>query len=362
MNGMGETQALTLSDLAERLGGEVVGDGDVVIVGIAGLEDAAPGTLVRVEQPRYLERALASACEALLVGPGLEVSGKPAIRVENVRAAFVRCLELFAPNEGLPSGVHPTAVLGEGCEIDPSAAVGPYAVLGDGVRLAAGATVHAHVVVGDHAQIGEGSILFPNVTLYPRTSVGKRVKVHAGTVIGGDGFGYEWFGDHHHKVPQNGRVRLEDDVEIGANTTIDRATTGDTVIGRGTKVDNLVQIAHNVRTGAHCLIVSQVGIAGSAVLGNGVVLGGQAGVKDHITIPDGVMAAGRTGVWGSPAPGSKISGNPDRPHREEVRIQASLGKVPDLVKRVEKLNPEDLKQRVEELERQVRALTSVAEE
>lgn len=352
----GEGNALTLSELAKRLGGEVAGDGAVIIRGVAGLEDAAPGTLVRVEQPRYLEKAQASECAALLIGPGLEAAGKPAIRVENVRAAFVRCLELFAPNESLPAGVHSTAVVGEGCEIDPAASIGAYAVLGDRVRVAAGATVHAHVVIGDGAEIGEGSLLFPNVTLYPRTFVGKRVKVHAGTVIGGDGFGYEWFGDHHHKVPQNGRVRLEDDVEIGANTTIDRATTGDTVIGRGTKVDNLVQIAHNVRTGAHCLIVSQVGIAGSAVLGNGVVLGGQAGVKDHATIPDGVMAAGRTGVWGTPKPGSKISGNPDRPHREEVRIQASLGKVPDLVKRFERLNPEELKQRVEELERQVQAL------
>lgn len=352
-----EGNELTLEELSEQLDGEIVGgNGSVCIRGVAGLEDAAPETLVRVEQPRYLEKALASDCSALLIGPDLEVAGKPAIRVPNVRAAFVRCLELFAPDESLAPGIHPTAVIGEGCRIDPSAGIGPYAVLGAGVSVAAGVTIHAHVVVGEGSVLGEGSIVFPNVTLYPRTFLGKRVKIHAGTVIGGDGFGFEWFGDHHHKVPQIGRVRLEDDVEVGANTTIDRATTGETVIGRGTKIDNLVQVAHNVRTGAHCLIISQVGIAGSAVLGNGVVLGGQAGVKDHVTIPDGVMAAGRTGVWGSPAPGSKISGNPDRPHREEVRIQASLGKVPELVKRVAKLNPEDLKQRVEELERQVQAL------
>jgi UDP-3-O-[3-hydroxymyristoyl] glucosamine N-acyltransferase len=210
-------------------------------------------------------------------------------------------------------------------------------VLGRNVRLAAGVVIHPHVVLGDNVEIGANSVVFPQAVIYRDSVLGERVRVHSGAVVGADGYGYEWSGKGHYKIPQLGRVRLENDVEVGANTTIDRATTGETVIGAGTKIDNQVQIAHNVRTGQHCLIVAQVGIAGSTTLGNGVVLAGQVGVKDHIQIGDGVQAAGKSGIWGNVPAGQKISGHPARPHREEIRLQAAIGKLPELLRRVASL-------------------------
>jgi len=233
--------------------------------------------------------------------------------------------------------VDPTAVLGEGVELGEGCSVGAYAVLGRGVRLGPGAAVLPHAVVGDGSEIGAASVVFPHAVLYPRTVLGERVRVHAGAVIGADGYGYQWTGERHQKKPHNGRVRLCDDVEVGANTTIDRATTDETVIGPGTKIDNLVQVGHNVRMGAHCLLVSQVGIAGTARLGNGVVLAGQAGVNSHITVGDGVQAAGKAGVWTDQPAGARVHGNPARPYREDMRIQAALGQLPELLRRVRQL-------------------------
>ncbi len=330
-------RVISLADLAEALGGEVAGDPDVVIHGAAGLEDAAPGTIVRVESERYRETALATSASAFLISTKMEPMPRPCIRVAQPKLAFARALELLRPEVRPAPGVHPTAVVDPQAELGEGCSIGPYAVIGRGARVGPGAVVHAHVVVGEEAEVGENSVLYPQVVLYPQTIVGSRVRIQSGTVVGSDGFGYEWSGREHTKIPQVGRVRIADDVEIGANTTIDRATTGETVIGPGTKVDNLVQIAHNVRTGAHCLIISQVGIAGSAVLGNGVVLAGQSGVKDHIKIGDGVMAGGKSGIWGDQPAGKMISGHPARPHREAVRLEAALGQLPQLLKRVKEL-------------------------
>jgi UDP-3-O-[3-hydroxymyristoyl] glucosamine N-acyltransferase len=197
--------------------------------------------------------------------------------------------------------------------------------------------LHTHVAIEEQCDVGEGSELFARVVLYPGSRIGARVRIHAGAVIGADGYGYEWDGKQHRKVPHVGGVRIEDDVEIGANTTIDRGQTADTVIGAGTKIDNLVQIGHNVRTGVHCILVSQVGIAGSTRLGNGVVLAGQVGVNPHVYIKDGAVVAGQSGVWGDIEPGSRVSGNPARSHREEIRTRAALAKLPELIKRVQQL-------------------------
>lgn len=330
-------EGVTLGELAELLGGEVTGDGSLRINAVAGLKGASPGSIVRVEHPRYLAEAEAGAASAILTDDRIGPLGKPAIRVPQVRHAYIRCLELFAPSEGAPEGIHPTAVIGEGAELSDGCAVGAYAVVGRRARVGAGAVLFPHVVVGDEVEIGPGCVLFPHVSLYARTVLGARVRIHSGAVIGADGYGYEWDGTRHRKVPQIGHVRIGDDVEIGANTTIDRATAGETVIGPGTKIDNLVQIAHNVQTGAHCLLVSQVGVAGSAELGNGVVMAGQAGAKDHVTIADGAQIAARAGVWGDLPAGSRVSGHPARPHREEIRIQAALTQLPALLKRVAEL-------------------------
>jgi len=330
-------EGIALAELAEELGGLVEGNPTVRVTGVTGLQDAVHGGMVRVEHPRYLAEAEASPAAALLTDLRIGPVQKPTIRVAKVRLAFARALELFAPTEDAPDGIHETAVIASDAELAPGCAVGPYAVIGRKARVGARAVVHAHAVVGEGVEIGEDSVIYPQVVLYSRTVVGARVRIHSGSVIGADGFGYEWNGQGHQKIPQIGRVRIGDDVEIGANTAIDRATTGETVIGPGTKVDNLVQVAHNVRTGAHCLIVSQVGIAGSTTLGSGVVLAGQAGVKDHVHLGDGVQAAGKSGVWGDQPAGARVSGHPARPHREEIRIQAALGQLPELLKRVAEL-------------------------
>jgi len=330
-------EGISLAELAERLGGQAEGNPSLRITGATGLHDAAAGNLVRVEHPRYLADAEACLAAALLTDLRIGPLRKPAIRVAQVRLAFAHALELFAPVEDAPDGIHETAVVASDAALGPGCAVGPYAVIGRKARIGARTVVHAHAVVGESVEIGEDSVIFPQVVLYSRTLVGARVRIHSGSVIGADGYGYEWNGQRHQKIPQIGRVRIGDDVEIGANTAIDRATTGETVIGPGTKVDNLVQVAHNVKTGAHCLIVSQVGIAGSTTLGNGVVLAGQAGVKDHVHLGDGVQAAGKSGVWGDQPAGARVSGHPARPHREEIRIQAALGQLPELLKRVAEL-------------------------
>lgn len=325
---------MTLAEIAEAVGGAVDGDPETRIYGVSGLQDATEGSLVRVEQSRYLEKAVRSAATALLARPDLGPLPKPSVRVEQVRLAFARCLELFTPLESRPEGVHSTAVVGEGATLGEDCAIGPYAVIGAGARIGARVVLHAHAVVGEEVEIGDESVLYPHAVVYARSILGRRVRIHSGAVIGADGFGYEWSGERHQKIPQNGRVRLGDEVEVGANVAIDRATTGETVIGPGTKIDNLVQIGHNVRTGAHCLLISQSGIAGSATLGSGVVLAGQVGVKDHVTIGDGVQIAGQAGVWGDVPPGKVYSGNPARPHREELRVQAVLHRLPELLARL----------------------------
>ncbi len=326
----------TLGQIAALLGGQLHGDPDLAITGPTGLEDAVAGSMVRVDHPKHLAAALASEATALLCRPDLEGVTKPSVRVDHPKVAFARLLAAFDP-ETRPVGIHRTAVLAPDVVLDVDCAVGAYAVIGAGTRLGKGVAVHSHVSIGAGCEIGEGSVLFPGAVLYDRTVIGARVRIHSGAVIGADGFGYEPTPTGLLKIPQIGRVRIEDDVEVGANSTIDRATTGETVIGAGSKIDNQVQVAHNVRTGRYCILVSQVGVAGSTRLGNGVVLGGQAGVKDHVEVGDGVQAAGRSGIWGDQPAGAKVAGHPARPYREEMRINGALTQLPELLKRVKEL-------------------------
>jgi UDP-3-O-[3-hydroxymyristoyl] glucosamine N-acyltransferase len=331
------SRGIAIGELAPLLGGTVEGDPETRVYGVGGLDDAGDGVIVRVEAERYLEKAVASPAAALLIDRALPAAGKPAIRVAKVRLAFAKCLALFSPDVPPPPGVHPAAIVPPTAEVGEGCSIGAFAVVGERARLGRGVILHPHAVVGTDAEVGDGSEIFPHAVLYARTVVGRRVRIHAGAVIGADGYGFEWAGDHHERIPQIGRVRLGDDVEVGANTTIDRATTGETVIGPGTKIDNLVQIGHNTRTGAHCLIIAQVGIAGSCTLGNGVVMAGQSGMKDHVHLGDGLQVAARSGIWGDHDGPGVISGHPARPHREEVRIQAALGRLPELLKRVKEL-------------------------
>jgi UDP-3-O-[3-hydroxymyristoyl] glucosamine N-acyltransferase len=265
------------------------------------------------------------------------VEGRTTIRVDDPRRALARILAVLYPEDRPAPGVHPTVVLGGGVEIDPTATVGAYAVIGEGTTVGARARISAHVVVGRRCGIGADALIHPHVTLYDGVSVGERSVIHAGARLGSDGFGFVPEGNRLVKVPQVGGCRIGADVEIGANTTIDRGSIGDTVIGAGTKIDNLVQVGHNCRIGRSVIIVSQAGISGSTKVGDGAVLGGQSGFQGHIEVGAGARIGAQAGVTASVAPGETVSGYPARPHREALRVQAATFRLPELMRRVKEL-------------------------
>ena len=264
-------------------------------------------------------------------------STKTLIRVRDPRVAFARVLPLFFPPEEPPAGIAPGAVIAPSAQVDPSAHIGPHCVIGDRARIGARCVLKGGNHVGTDCQLGEEVWLFPNVVLYPQTQIGNRVRIHAGAVIGADGYGYVLDQGKHRKVPQIGNVIIEEDVEIGANTTIDRGALGSTVIGRGSKIDNLVMIGHNVRVGENCLLVSQVGIAGSTKLGNYCVLAGQAGLAGHLNIGHQVTIAAQSGVMRDIPDGQKVFGSPALPDRAAKRVMIAMQHLPELIREVREL-------------------------
>jgi len=323
-----------LAELAELVGGRVEGDPERAVETIRTLEGAGPADLSFLTSPRYRAQAAASRAGALLVGKALAdraVLGRDLLVVDDPGYALALLLARLHPddpgNRRREPGVHPTAILEAGCVVDPTAHVGPYVVIGAGSRIGAGATVHAFVAVGRGCAVGEGAVLHPHAVLYDGTEVGTAAIVHAGVVLGADGFGYATHGGVHHKVPQVGRVVVEAEVEIGANSTIDRATLGETRIGAGTKVDNLVQVGHNVQVGRHCILCGQAGIAGSARLGDGVVLAGQSGVAGHIELGDRVQVAAKSAALASVEAGKVVAGIPAveiRKWRRQIALTSRL--------------------------------------
>lgn len=327
----------TTAEIAAQLGGEVRGDPTVVLAGFAPADTAQVGDLTFAESEEYFARADQSAASAILVDGDFRSAHKVLIRVANARVAFARVLPLFFPEPVRVPGIHAKAVVSASARVDATAHVGPGCVVGDGAVVGAGSVLEALVVVGAETQIGKDVLLFPHVTLYPRTRIGDRVRIHAGAVIGSDGYGYVFDEGVHRKVPQVGWVVIEDDVEIGANVTIDRGALGPTVIGQGTKIDNLVQIAHNVVVGRHCLLVAQVGIAGSTTLGDYVTLAGQAGLTGHLRIGNRVVVAAQSGVMHDIPDGEKWLGAPARPDRQMKRQFIAIEKLPELLRRVSEL-------------------------
>jgi UDP-3-O-[3-hydroxymyristoyl] glucosamine N-acyltransferase len=331
---------LTADAIARAVGGRVVGDATAVVHGVAPLDRATEHDLTFLATSRHVPALAGSRAAVLLVSPELaETPGRVRARVivADPQAALVSLLPRFARHSVPRDGVHETAVLGRGARLGRRVSVGAYAVIGDGASLGDGVIVDAQCVVAAGVQVGEGSRLLPHVTLHTGTELGRRVTVQAGARIGCDGFGYIFRNGRHEKIPHVGRCIIGDDVEIGANTTIDRGSVGDTVIGAGTKIDNLVHIAHNCRIGKNCLFAAQVGLAGSVVVEDGSVLGGQVGVADHQTIGAGARIAGQAGVFGDVPAGQTWSGYPARPHRDALRAQAALFRLPPLLKRIERL-------------------------
>ncbi|QOJ14560.1 MAG: UDP-3-O-(3-hydroxymyristoyl)glucosamine N-acyltransferase [Planctomycetia bacterium] len=338
--------SIAMSDLAARLGGRLEGDMTLQIRGVAALPDAGAGDISWVGDAKYEAAALRSRAAAFLAFEGVAVPpGRAVIRVADVDAALIEVLRLFSPLSDRPAaGVHPSAVVAPDAITDGVAILANVHV-GRRARIGPGTVLHPGVYVGDEAVIGRDCMIWPNVVIRDRVTLGDRVEVHANSTIGADGFGYIYRRGRHLKFPHIGSVVIEDDVEIGANSTVDRAKTGVTRVGAGTKIDNLVQIAHNVRVGAGCVIVAQVGISGSCTLGNGVVLGGQAGVADHVRIGDGAMIAAQSGVRSEVPPGVRLAGTPAIDAAQNWRQLAQLRRLGDLTAELK-----DLRRRISELE------------
>lgn len=343
---------VSLGDLAERLGGRLEGraaEGDDPsereVEGLRPLDLAGERHLSFVHAGAYLKTAAASSAAAFLVPESLDpdavastLGDRPRLVVASTQLAVARVLEVFFELPRPASGVHETAVVGEGCEFGEDVAIGPYAVVGDGSRLGDRVVVEAHAVVGRRCEVGSDSWLHATSVLYDDTVLGERVRVHSGAVVGGHGFGYATVDGVHHKIPQVGRAVLGDDVEVGAGSAVDRALVDETYIGPGTKIDNLVQVGHNVRTGRGCLLCGQSGVAGTTRLGDHVVLGGQVGVVDHVELGDGVQVAAGSKLLRDVEAGRTVGGAPQVLDLGDWRrVSLATGRLPELLKRVKRV-------------------------
>lgn len=327
----------TLKELAELVGGELVGDGAIKISGLNSLDTAKSGDLTFADK-NHVAAAKNSSASAVIV-PKNFTGELPtnAIKSAEPKIAFAKLMEIFKPQVQIPVGINPQAYIGENTKIAPSAKIMAFAVIDDGAEISDGAVIFPHTYIGQNAKIGADTVIYSCVTVREYCEIGKRCVVHSSAVIGADGFGFTTKNDVHTKVPQIGNVIVEDDVEIGACVGIDRAAMGSTVIGRGTKIDNLVHVGHNCRIGANCLIVAQTGISGSTIVGDNVTFGGQTGTVGHIKIGGHSVYAGRSGITKNMPEGFFGSGFPAQPHNEWLRSQAAIRKIPALIKKIQQL-------------------------
>jgi UDP-3-O-[3-hydroxymyristoyl] glucosamine N-acyltransferase len=340
--------ALTVAQIHQLVGGTLHGSGDTPVLSIASLNEVTPQALSFITNDKTAKHPEHIAAGALLVHRHIPEIAAPQIVVQNPLLAFAQVAQTFFVKPSVPRGLAKDVTRGMDVIIGANPSIWPFVTLGDRVRIGARVTLYPGVFVGDDSTIEDDCVLYPNVVVREGCYIGARVIVHSGTVIGADGFGYVQHEGRHHKIPQLGGVTIEDDVELGANVTIDRATLGHTVIKQGTKIDNLVQIAHNVTVGEHNIIVAQVGIAGSTTIGHHVMIGGQAGLADHIHIGDQVMIAARAGVNRSLEPNQIVSGAPVMPHETWMKAQAVIPRLPELRQLVR-----SLEQRVAALEAQL---------
>jgi len=339
---------LTVRELAGRLGCPFAGDGDTRLTGVGSLDGAKPGDLVFLAHPKLRAALDASAASAAVIPSGEDYGRIPVIKAADPHLAFARAVGLFyAPDRPAP-GIHPLAVVAPSAKIGTGASIGPLAWIGDEAEIGTGAVIHPLAAIYPRARIGEGSIVHSHVSIREGTVIGKRVIVHDGVVIGADGFGFIRGSDGRYvKIPQVGRVVIEDDVEIGSNSAIDRAALDETVVRKGAKIDDLVMIGHNVEIGENAVLVAQVGISGSSSVGRGAILSGQVGIADHVAIGDGAVVAAKTGVTNDVPAGAMVAGIPHVEIREWRKFWAAAPRLYDLVKEVKRL-----RERVEELEKE----------
>jgi UDP-3-O-[3-hydroxymyristoyl] glucosamine N-acyltransferase len=337
--------AFTLQELARHVGGNGVGKPGRVVSGAGPFESAGPEQVTYAADAKFCRNISQTAAGIVIVPSDFTTEGRDLIQVAHPEVAFAKVLALFHPRTRPSPGVAPSARIGSGLVCGKDVFFGECAVLGEDVSLGDRVCIGAGVYIGDGVSIGADTILHPNVTILDRCRIGERVTIHSGTVIGSDGFGYAFDGDVHHKVPHTGIVRIDDDVELGACNTIDRAKFGATWIQRGVKTDNLVHVAHNVVVGEGALLVAQVGIAGSVTIGTGAILAGQVGVAPHLKIGDGAIAGPQSGLGQDLAPGEIVYGSPAMPHRTWLKVNRALPRLPELAKQVA-----DLRRRLESLE------------
>jgi UDP-3-O-[3-hydroxymyristoyl] glucosamine N-acyltransferase len=329
---------MTLEEIARHLECTLEGDGSIPIDGISTLEQAGPGQLTFFANPRYAAELRTTRASAVIAGRQADGAPCAVLRVTDPYLAFARVVELFADPWRPPAGIHPLAAVDPGADVAPDASIGPFVVVGAGARIGRRTILHPHASVGRQARIGEDCVVHAHASVRERVCLGNRVVLQDGAVVGSDGYGFARRPDGtHHKIPQIGGVLIEDDVEIGANTTVDRPAVGETRIAAGTKIDNLVQVAHGVRIGRDVLLAAQVGIAGSSVLEDRVTLAGQVGVAGHITIGAGTIATAQTGIPNSVEPGSLIYGYPAIANRDWLKASAIFRKLPELKKLVAEL-------------------------
>ena len=327
----------TLQELADHLGGQVIGDPSVNITGLGTLDNAVAGQITFLANPRYAAKVGITAASAIVLTSASETFGRNVIVVDNPYLAFAMLLALFTNRPRIAKWVMSGAFVGECVAIGKEASIYPGTCIADGVSIGDRVTLHPNVTLYEGVVIGDDVTLHAGVSIRERCRIGNRVTIHNGTVIGSDGFGYAPNGTSWFKIPQIGTVVVEDDVEIGANTTVDRAALETTRIGRGTKIDNLVQIAHNCLIGEDCIIVAQAGIAGSATLGSHVTLGGQVAIVDHVAIGDNAMVSGQSGVFNNVAAGAVVSGTPAMPHQARLKCAAVYPFLPEMRKTLAKL-------------------------
>ncbi|MCL0042314.1 UDP-3-O-(3-hydroxymyristoyl)glucosamine N-acyltransferase [Thermodesulfovibrionales bacterium] len=327
---------MKLREIAEIINGEIAGDEEVEIAGVSGISDAKERDITYLASTKWLKRLKDSKASAVIVKESVAGIEKPQIKTKNPHYAFAKLLSFFYTKTSRHKGISEKAFISDNVIIGQNATIYPFAYIASGVKIGSETVIYPGVFIGENSIIGNDCLIYPNVTIREDITIGNRVIIHAGAVIGSDGFGYVFEDGIHHKIPQVGTVKVEDSVEIGANATIDRATTGNTLIGRGTKIDNLVQIGHNVNLGQNIILTAQVGVGGSSEIGDNVAIGGQAGVSDNVTIESGAMIGGKAGVIGNVSRGI-YSGCPLMPHREWLRSSALFLKLPELNKKIREL-------------------------